>query len=1599
VRAARTRGRGVMFDQLVRDKDIAIIAMSGRFPGAADVPRFWHNLSNRVESFAHFTDDQLRSTGVPEDLIAHPDYVKVRPVLDQVRGFDAGFFGYSPREAELTDPQQRLFLEVAWEVLEIGGYGRPDNRGRVGLFAGANISTYMYDRFGHRLDTMDEFELAIGNDKDALVTKVAYRLNLTGPVVAVQTFCSTSGSAIHLACQSLRNGEAELALAGGVCVRIPDRVGYLFVDGGMKSPDGHVRTFDARARGGIFGDGAGVVLLKPLRAALADRDCLLAVIRGTAMNNDGAAKFSYTAPSLVGQSTAVAAALRDADVSPRDISYVEAHGTATELGDPIEVAALTKAFRSVERERSGTDLADRQYCAIGSVKTNVGHLDRAATVAGLIKVVEAMRNESIPESLNFQTPNPQIDFVRSPFYVAGKSLAWPRQPGQPRLAGLNSLGIGGTNVHIVVQEAPPPRARVASLRRWQVLPLSAKTENAVEEYRASLAEQLRAGAAQDLGDVAFTLQVGRASFEHRRVCVAESAAGAAAALAGRSAGVLGRTVPSRPRPAAFVVAGVGEHHAGMVGELYRTEPTFQRHLDEGHRLLEQLRSLDVRAPLTAPRAGPAVADLAMLMGRAGTPAPDPLTDTRIAQPAVFLAEYALAGTLMEWGVMPAAVLGYSVGEYVAACIAGVLSLPDALRLVAHRADLIGSLPRGAMLAVGLTWDELIGCEPDLGESGIDLAAVNPGQIVVGGPTESVHDLADRLRARDVVCRGIQTSHAFHTRMLAGVGGELTRWVADNIALQAPRLPYLSNVTGKEVDAELVTDPAYWSRHMCEPVQFTDCLAALLRRGTMAIVEIGPGRSFGAMVRAHPDCDRSRWPLVVSTLPAASERHADDRALADALGQLWLAGVDIDWDTYNRAQPGWTPGRVSLPTYPFQRSDYWPSVDSRGHRGDGATTTSDEPFAEDPDDAAAQASLEVPPLPETQWLNLPVWRQRLRAAAQPDDGATWVMFANDGVGDPLGDALRLRLLAAGKQVVLVRAGDGFMVEPDGYRIRPGDTADMIELFTALKRRGLLPDRVVHMWAMSDSSVADAIRRGTHSLIALARAAHEVGFGPWKLDVITAGVYQASGSDPVRPERSTVLGPCTNIPVECPGASVRVIDLVDGATPPVTDVLDALRSAHGHQRIALRGGRAWVPDYEIVDLPDDRRDGGGATIRSGGVYLITGGLGGIGLALAGRLARDYQAKLVLMGRSDVPDRRHWHAILSDPAAGDQLRRRVTGLRELVEAGVEVEVVRGDVSVRADVERAVSAARERFGELNGVLHAAGLPGTGLMQLKSSADVDRVLAPKVFGTLALADALRDVGVDFVVLFSSVASVTGALGQADYSAANNFLDAFAYGHGLPRTRVVSIGWGEWTWNGWADGLDGYEPVLRDFYERHREQFGISFDQGWRVLQRVLATDEPYVVVSTQDFAGVVEGSRTYAIDDIQGRARRHRGERHVRPALAVPFVPPRTATERMIADIWGEALGVDQVGVDDNFFDLGGSSLLGVGVVAAVRGALELDHLPAHVIYEAPTVASLAAAVDPHPGAQAEATTGGEVDQRAEQRQRRLARRRRAVRVEEADR
>ena len=875
-------------------EQIAIIGMAGRFPGARTVGELWRNLCAGVESIRAFSDDELVAAGTPAAELAAPGVVKAGAVLDDVDAFDAEFFGVSRREAEILDPQQRHFLECAWEALESAGCIPSRFRGPIGVFAGASPNTYLLSNLITRRDLIAQlgrYQILVASDKDYLATRVSYKLNLTGPSMSVQTACSTSLVAVHLACQSLLNGECDVALAGGASISVPHVAPYVFQDGGILSPDGHCRAFDADARGMVPGNGVGVVVLKRLGDAIADRDPIVAVIKGSAVNNDGAAKAGFTAPGLRGQTRALREALGVANVAAGTVGFIECHGTGTALGDPNELEALAAAYRDGDATTA---------CWLGSLKTNLGHLDAAAGVTGLIKAALCVAHGVVPPTLHFRTPTPRFDFARSRFRVAAQLERWTPGDG-PRRAAVSSFGIGGTNAHAIVEQ-PPPVAPRAPSDLPQVLAVSARTPAALARALDQLATALAAEPAPALADVAYTLQTGREPFAYRRAIVAPSHAAAIALLREAAGAAASAAAPGVEPEIVFLFPGQGSQYVAMAQTLERDAPVFRAELDAcAAELARHLGGEDLR-DLLWPRDPGAIARAERL-----------LDQTRYTQPALFAIEYALARQWMAWGVTPSVVTGHSVGEYVAACLAGVFSLPDALAVIAARGRLIQAMPAGAILAVFASEAALAPTLP----AGVTIAAVNgPGQCVVAGARDDIAALEAALRARGTACRALRTSHAFHSPamdpVLPAFAAELSR-----VALHPPRLRCLSNVTGTWLTAADATDPRYWVRHLREAVRFGDGLATLRDPTPRVLLEVGPGRALGRLGRRV--FDSAAAPAIIASLPDAGEAVDATAAMASALGAVWAAGAAIDWDAVHGAG---APRRIALPTYPFERGRYW-----------------------------------------------------------------------------------------------------------------------------------------------------------------------------------------------------------------------------------------------------------------------------------------------------------------------------------------------------------------------------------------------------------------------------------------------------------------------------------------------------------------------------------------------------------------------------------------------------------------------------------------------------------------------------------------------------
>ena len=1495
--------------------DIAIISMAGRFPGAADVDQFWQNLVNGSEAITFFSDEELLRNGVESTLVADPNYVKAGAVIDNAEYFDASFFNLTRREAETTDPQHRLFLEHAWAALETAGYDAEKYPGRIGVFAGESFNSYLVHNLIPSRDLIDSvgaFQVLIGNDRDHLTTTTAYKLNLQGPCVSVQTACSTSLVAVHLACQSLLNSECDMALAGGVSIGVPQVQGALYQEGGIMSPDGHCRAFDAKAAGTVKGNGVGVVLLKRKADALRDGDTIEAIIKGSAINNDGSLKVGYTAPSVTGQAGAIEEALAMAAVEPETIGYIETHGTGTALGDPIEIAALTQAFGTAGGSKS---------CAIGSVKTNIGHLDAAAGICGLIKTALTVKHKQIPPSLHFTEPNPNIDFSRTPFYVNTELNAWEAN-GLPRRAGVSSFGIGGTNAHVVVEE-PPVLDPPGPSRAHQLLALSAKTATALDQMTANLAGFLKAHPQVALSDVAYTLLLGRKKFSHCRTFVCKDVDDALSALASMdSSPVYTYSREQEERQIVFMFPGQGSQHANMARELYHHESAFRAEVDRCAQLLQVPLGLDLRELLYPdPISVVAVSDQ--------------LKQTFIAQPALFVVEYALAKQLMEWGVRPQAMIGHSIGEFVAACLAGVFSLEDALKLVAARGRVMQSMPAGAMLAVSLSEPDV---QPFLNGS-LSLAAVNgPKQCVISGASDAIAQTEQHLSTAGITCHTLHTSHAYHSEMMEPAARLFAEEVA-SIELHPPEIPYISSLTGTWITNDEATSTSYWSRQLREPVRFGAGVAELSRVPERVLLEVGPGQALRALARSQRNGNET--PLVFASLPHPHDSKSDAAYLLETVGQLWATGTEVDWAAF---YSGEKRRRVPLPTYPFERERYWI---------DAPTSVPAEALKRKPDAA--------------DWFYVPSWKRSVAISESIGSFTGACLVFADEAG--LASLTTSKLESSGHEVFVINPGKRFnKISERLFEIDPGSREDYQALLDELQARGVIPESILHAWGItpaSDSSLTlDSLESSQtktfDSLLLLVQAWGEnLPTHPLNLVVVTNELQEVTGEETLSPEKALVLGLCKVIPQEYPRISCRSIDIVipELETEKKTlanNIMTELAQRDSESLVAYRGRHRWVQTFEPVKFVE--KSPGETRLRDGGVYLLTGGPNDIDLALAQSLAASVHCKLVLNGYHDFPAREQWPQWLEAHDDQDVVSHRIKRMLDLEQSGAEVMFSDVEVGDWEQMPALMSQVRERFGAINGVFHTAGVTGGGLIQLKTQAAVAEVFRPKVRGTLVLHSLMKETPPDFFVLFSSVLSLTGVFGQVDYCAANAFMDAFARAQQpANKTFIVAVNWNLPQWEDWQSSIAG-APEFQAQFAQVRKDYGITPEEGAAAVRRILSGSLPQVIVSTQDFQALINAQMAAAndlMDQLQPRSLSGADDER----RAANYIAPEGEMEERITFMWQELFGIARIGRHDNFFELGGNSLIAIQLISQLRKVFQAE-LPLSRLFESPTVEGLTRAV-----------------------------------------
>ncbi len=1494
-------------------QEIAVIGMAGRFPDANNIRAYWENIAAGLESISVATDEELKNLGVDETLLADEKYIKVKGgLLEDWDKFDARFFGFAPFEAALMDPQTRLFLECAWSAVEDAGYSVDRLSHRVGVYAGAGSHHHweiqaLQSDSARRAGLLSAISLA---DKDFISSRVSHQLNFTGPSCNLQASCATSLVAVHTACQALLNGECDMALAGGVSIYSQPKPGYLDQGDSYFSSDGHLRAFDANASGTVSGEGVGVVVLKLLEDAQRDRNHIYAVVKGSAVNNDGHRKANYSAPAVEGQKRVIRQALSVAQVAPQSIGYVECHGTGTLLGDPIEVEALKQAFEGGEKGE----------CALGSVKCNIGHLNGAAGIAGFIKAVLAVWHRQLPPLINYSSPNPAIDFSDSPFYVNTRLIPWESK-SSPLRAGVSAFGIGGNNAHVIVEQAPPVPPDAATSKKVHILAVSAMTEDRLSSYSEALSRRLKEENGDRLGDIAYTFNSGRRHFRCRAFVTGRTSAEVSSQLAAsaqRKHSILPEAAVDRP--VVFIFSGQGSGYPEMGRGIYRSEPIFRRHLDKCFQLLEPLMGEDI-TPILYPPAG-------------GDSSNEHINQPRYTGPIKFAFEYALARMLISWGIVPTAMIGHSLGEYVCACLSGVISLPDALALVVLRNRLMEGTREGAMLSVPLT--EAEAC--DWLDDEVALAAVNtPHNAILSGSLERLDAVAAALKSGGIDSIRFNVARAGHSMFMDGILDEFERAVAA-VSLSPPQIPYISDVSGDWISPQMATDPKYYARHIRSTVRFSDGLATLLDLDHAAFIQVGADRGPVVFVEQQPGFSSQHSAL--NLVRHRKNEISDEQHLAEALGRLWQSGVSLDWAAYYAP---YAPRRCSLPTYPFKGDTFsLPQSDTQGE----------------------DASLLLTPLAgavsQKSRLYVPLWRQQPSFRVNPSRSSeNKVLLFMDTCG--LGAYLSRQMRSRGNKVIEVHPqGRNASQSLNGRAIRMDVKEDYLDLIKEIKATHGGIDHIVHAAGFGTErrgkdfeKFEDLLDCGIYSVLFLVQAlGYADAAGPIHLDVITNNMQEVIGGELTCPEKATLLGALNVIEAEYENIKCRCIDVDLNGSDDAAHcqlygrILQEVDTPSKDGLVALRGRSRWLKTYEAVNLSAGQ---GASPIRPGGVYLIIGGLGRIGLAISRYLAQSAQVTIVMLQRSAVPARETWERYLGRSSKDDSMVEKIGRLMDLEAAGAEIETYSVDVADADRLEKTIATITQRHDRVNGVFHCAMDPGGGLIQGREKKEMDVVLAAKVKGTLLLDRLLSDQDLDFFVLFSSLSAVLPVVGKIDYCSANAFLDAFAHHprQGL-KTRYMAINWNYWEGTPLIDAPETAAIIRKN---------GVSQKEGIGILARLLEEPLPQVLVSRKhpaDYAQALKETSLahYAQTSVTVESVAESLQNYRR---TVPYSAPGNERESILADIWQAFFGYSEIGVTDDFFQLGGDSLKALHIIprinARLGGAVTIANF-----YRYPTIAEMAA-------------------------------------------
>lgn len=1459
------------------NNDIAIIGMAGRFPGAQNIDEFWKNLVNGVESIKKLTNQE------------NDNKYKIRAsgFLDNIDLFDREYFGFTPGESEIMDPQQRLLLECAVETLDDAAYIPEEFNGRIGVFIGSAISTYLLFNLLTRKDLLETYGMIqISNGNDAIATSLSYKLNLTGPSIDVNTTCSTSLVAVHQACRSLLSYESDMALAGGASINVMQDQGYIYQEGGILSPDGHCRPFDAAAKGTVEGSGLGLVLLKRLQEAITDGDNIHAVIKASAINNDGSSKIGYTAPSVQGQTKVISEAIELANIKADSISYIEAHGTGTVLGDPIEVVALTNAFRYSTKKV--------KFCAIGSVKSNIGHLNTASGIAGLIKTVLALKHKKIPSSLHFENPNPKIQFEHSPFYVNATLKEWDDSIF-PRLAGVSSFGMGGTNAHVIVEEAIVSKSQVSS-RQTHLLLLSAKSLLSLKNILSALIYYLANNAYINLADLAYTLQIGRKKYAFKKWVIVESVNEAIDKLNALYQEISDtHDYDHKQKKLIYMFPGQGSQYINMAKEIYHQDFTFKKSVDDCCDILLARIGVDLRF-------------IIFPNNENRDEATRQLQKTAMTQTALFVIEYALAKMLLNLGLKPYAMIGHSLGEYVAACIAGVFTIEDALKIIVKRGELMQSMPEGKMLSVNLSENELM----HYLDNRYSIASINTrDHVVVSGDANAIDMLQQRLLSKHIDVKLLVTSHAFHSTMMEPMLDAFRQFM-NKIALHTPNIPYISNLTGKWIRDEDATNVDYWVSHLRNTVRFSDGIATILEeiKDDAILLEVGPGQSLSSLVKYTSKMNAKN---VISVLPHSKQNISSMYTLLDCIGALWNKGSEVLWrEIYsNEARL-----RLSLPPYVFDRLSYWIER--------GQDTQISSPVSKYTD--------------INKWFYGITWKRDVSPQKSPISNDDYYLIINDSELDIQN---KPNILTFNSKDRKSHINETYQLDLDSVdNIHHMVSKSIVDTSKSVNIV-YIQNEILNSHHMAENLqlVYFRIFNFIQALIR-SKISHQI-----KLAIVTNQAHKVIGNEKAIPEKSIFLGLIKALCQEYNHITFCNIDMEVYNNDLVSIAFDELADGLKHKVIAYRNSYRWLQDYEQIHLPNVHKNI--SLLKQNGTYIITGGLGSLGLLMAETLSYTYHTNIILVSRSVFPLELNWDAWIDENSDNDVISKKILKLKMIKTTAKQLLIMHADVSDIEQMKNVFEVAETKFGNINGIIHAAGDVETLSYKTLDTIDVQdchRQFKAKIIGLNVIEKLLINRKLDFCCLFSSISSVLSGLGYAAYSSANLYMDNYAqiYQTINNKTPLISISWDAW--------IHGEEQNVMVDATSNLLKNAIKPAEGCDALLRILNSAlNGQLIVSTTDLAT--------RLDQWVNAGRKLNVSPTLSPTIRkanMTYIAPRDSLEADIASIWEHLLGLQSIGVHDNFFALGGHSLMATQLISRIRDQFNIE-FSLQLLFDNPTIEMLA--------------------------------------------